>query len=110
MEIRKALDYLSDGHAIWKAETAEAICKAVGVPWNKRLAKKMYSDPKNDIYVYEEGSMLVDGSVLRHHVMNKLGVSPDRSFGGRGFQAGHDTQWIALALEVEHGKDVGNYV
>ena len=50
MDIKEALQELSDGHTILSPEAAEEICETVGVPFNRQvLVRRWHSDPPGTV-------------------------------------------------------------
>lgn len=104
----KRLEYLwslADGHALWKEEYAQEVCKAFGVEYDPRLKRKHYADYKG--MFNESGKSVpyleaVDDNDLLEYIADKLGVEyNDRSFIGRGFRAQHTAQKIADAIKAK---------
>jgi len=106
-----ALMILANGHTIWSVECAKKVCENVGVPWKEGLARPHYTtqdyytyispgwSQKYNLYMDVEGEITVADIDLRKHVMNELGVEPDRRCNGRGSQAEADTVVISAELD-----------
>ena len=108
MEIKEALDVLSDGHTIIVPGYAEEICEVVGVPFDRKaLVRPWHSDPPGTLKGLtmtpeQEGAEGVYTLALSRYVAEKLGVIAQAgSFIGRGFQARAYATVIARKLGVE---------
>ena len=102
MEQKQALEYLEDGHAIWKPDAAREICEAVGVRYNPTL-EHPYTTEAHPMGVKmrpgQEGQKGVWGLTLAHYAATQLGVvDKARAFIGRGSQAREYARVIGEAL------------
>lgn len=104
MQIREALNVISDGHTIWKVSYAKRVCEALGVPFDEKLVKTFHSE--NDIMGNHmlpgyEGSKAVYSLDLSEYVALRLGVKNQaESKIGRGSQA----REYARVVELELGR------
>lgn len=94
MNLKEALEFLSDGHAIISIETAKEVCEAVDVPFNsKRVVQRFKSDPVGTfkgltMKPEHENTEGVDTLTLSSYVADYLKVSDKAGhFFGRGSQA-----------------------
>ena len=106
METKEALEILSDGHGIISPETAEEVCRSIGVPFDRgRLVRPWHSDPPGTpkgltMGQGMEGTEGVYSLVLSTYVARSLGVlGQARACHGRGFQAREYVRVIKVALQ-----------
>jgi hypothetical protein len=107
MTKKEAIGYLCDGHSIWKVTFAEKICKALKVPFNKRLIQTWKSDNSGDpkgltMNPGNENSKGVYSLHLSGDIASYLKViDKARSCIGRGFQAQAYAEEIGKKLGVK---------
>ena len=109
----QAINYLADGHTLWRAEVAYQICKVVGVPYDTSLENHCYSDWLDYKGLHmsegEEGAIGVYSLSLSLYIAEKLGVAKKAGhYLGRGFQAQAYAEQIKKALKGEAGDDSPN--
>ena len=103
MELREALEYLEDGHAIWKPDAAREICEAVGARYSPEALERPYTTEAHPMGVKmrpgQEGQKGVWGLTLAHYAAAQLGVVDKAlSFLGKGSQAREYARVIGEAL------------
>ena len=100
MDIKEALETISDGHAIWRVGYAEEVCAALGVGFSEDLVQVYESDrhPLGVTMLHgpDRGVWSLD---LARHVAERLGVEGQaREFRGRGSQAREYARVVAEKL------------
>lgn len=105
MNLKDALEILSDGHTIISVKQAREVCKFVKVPFSEILIQKYKSDPSGTFkgltmrpeYENTDGVYTLS---LSHYVAKQLGVNKKAgSYLGRGFQAQAYAEEIRKKLE-----------
>ena len=105
MEIKEALECLSDGHTIWTIEGAKEICAAVGVPFKEHLIRRHKSDSPGTFKGLTmnpecENAEGVNALTLSQYVATCLDVKKNAGdFFGRGSQARAYARVIEQALK-----------
>ena len=100
MNIKEALEAISEGHIIWRVGYAEEVCVALGVGFSENLVQVYESDlhPLGVTMRYgpDQGVWSLD---LARHVAERLGVKNQaRGFLGRGSQAREYARVVAEKL------------
>jgi len=105
MNLKDALEILSDGHTIISVKRAKEVCMFVNVPFSNTIVQRFKSDPSGTFkgltmrpeYENAEG---VDTLSLSHYVAKQLDVDGKAGgFIGRGFQARAYAEEIKKVLE-----------